>query len=138
MLNPSVDLEQLAGDPERLRGALRATWESVGSNHGESERLADDGLSVERRDIGGAEGLLITLPPAPHVAEAIFVMVAPLNPASARRFFTLESGWDVVNRRPYTVLGEWTKHGHDNLGDGPPGEHAAFITAVSGVMSRQA
>jgi hypothetical protein len=137
MLNPDVDLEQLAGDPERLHAAVRATWERAGSTHDAGERLADDGLVVERRDVGDAEGLLITLPAALNVAEAIFVLVAPLAPPAARRFFTLEVGWDVARSRPCTVLGEWSTHGHLNLGEGPPADSGAFIAAVSGLLARR-
>jgi hypothetical protein len=137
MRNPDVDLAHLAGDLERLGGSLRATWERVGLDHAESERLPPDGLAVERRDVGDAEGLLVTLPPARHVAEAIFVLVAPLDPPGARRYVTLEAGWDVVHRRPYTVLGEWSDRGHLNLGDGPPAEGDAFVAAVSGVLAHR-
>jgi hypothetical protein len=137
LLNPNVDLEHLAGDLEHLHGALRATWERLGSKHDESDRLPPDGLVVERRDVGDAEGILVTLPPALHVAEAIFILVAPLDAGSARRFFTLESGWDVVHRQRYTVLGEWSDTGHSNLGEGPPVDGGAFIAAVASMLSRR-
>lgn len=136
MLNPNVDLDRLAGDLDRLGTALRATWESVGSKQETAERLSNEGLSVERRDVGDAEGLLINLPAALHVAEAIFVMVTPLNPPSSRRFFALDAGWDVVNQRPYTVLGEWSDRGHTNHGDGPAADGDAFIAAVARACSR--
>lgn len=87
--------------------------------------------------MGGIRGLLVTLPEALRVPEAVFVMVAPLGPPSARRFFTLESGWDVAGRKRCTVLGEWSEGGHTTLGDGPPAAAGAFVTAVAEVLSRE-
>jgi hypothetical protein len=131
MLNPDVDLAQLASVPDRLNGALRATWQRVGDQLGESDRIPDDGLAVELRLVDGVDALLVTLPPALNQAEAIFVLIMPLEPATERRLFTLESGWDVVNRRTYTVLGSWTDAGHLNLGEGPSPDPDAFIAAIS-------
>jgi hypothetical protein len=134
MLSPDVDLVRFSGDLERLDRALRATWDDVGSRQPESDRVAPDGLEVERRSVGGTEGLLITLPTALNPAEAIFVLVVPLDPSTGRRFFTLESGWDVVNKRTYTVLCSWTTDRHINHGPGPTPDPDAFVDAVSALM----
>lgn len=80
--------------------------------------------------------MLVARPEALRIAEAPFVLVTPLSPASERRYFTLEIGWDVVNRRPYTVLGEWADRGYLNLGIGPAAEPEKFIEAVAAVVAR--
>ena len=134
MSDPKIDLVRLANDQGRLDGALRATWGEVGARHAENDRVSEDGLSVERRSVSGFDGLLVTLPTALNPAEAIFVLVVPLESPEARRLLALEFVWDVVNRRPYTVLGAWTQEGHINLGDRPKTDPDAFIEADSAVL----
>lgn len=65
---------------------------------------------------------------------ASFILVVPLYPPNARRLFTLEYAWDIVDRHTYNVLGAWTKDGHHNLGEGPPTDGEAFAAAIARIL----
>lgn len=137
LLDATVDLTRYTRKIGRLQRSLTATWNAVGAGQPRDERVESTGLAVEARVVGGADALLITLPPAQRPAEAHFALVMPLERRVERRYLTLEAGWDVVNQRPYTVLGEWKDGVHHNLGDGPPPEAGLFVDAVAAKMVDQ-
>lgn len=136
LLDPALDLTRYVRKIGRLQKSLTATWNAVAAGQPRDERIPSAGLTVEARSVGSTDGLLITLPPALRPAEAHFALVVPLERRVERRYLTLEVGWDDVDERPYTVLGEWTTGGHHNLGHGPPPDAGLFVDAVAGLTTR--
>lgn len=112
-------------------GALISSWYALGEELPDSERLIPDGLHAELVDIAGHESVLVTLPEAVAPGEAWFVAVMPCEPREQRRFFTLESSWDVVNDIAGTVVGEWRGEHHINLVDGTTATADAFIELLT-------
>jgi hypothetical protein len=125
-MRPGVDLTSLV-TKGALVPALLHSWDVLGRELNEEDRLPPDGLTAEL--IGGT--LLITLPRAEHAAEAHFVAVAPCEPEQARRFYTLEHSWGFDDQ-PETVLGEWHAGSHYNLGPGPVATRSGFLAALTG------
>jgi hypothetical protein len=119
-LNPDVDLAALAADG-RLDRALHATWAKVGEGHAETDRVSGDGLGSSLVDVNGLQAVVLSFPTPMHMAEVFSAVVAPLEPPTARRYFTLEFSWDFAINQPDTVLCEWSSDGHTNYGAGPAG-----------------
>ncbi len=115
MLDPRSDLAQ-AQATGRLEPALRAVWQEAGRRHRQSDRVDPEGLRCELVEMDSGVGVLVVLPQALRTAEAIAVLVSPLDPATARRYFTLEYSIDLAGT-PCAVLGEWSAEGHRNYGD---------------------
>lgn len=133
-LNPDVDLARLAQD-DRLQAALHQTWTKIGESHPEVDRLSADGLACGLVDIAGSRALVLSFPQPSHMAEVFSAVVAPLDPPSARRYFTLELSWDYATKQPGTVIGEWGPAGHTNFGSGPAGSDAqSFLQRVGELL----
>ncbi|WP_109509261.1 hypothetical protein [Nocardioides speluncae] len=135
LMDPAVDLTRYIRKIGRLQRALTATWNAVGAGQPRDERVERTGLTVGPRAVGGVDALLITLPPAQRPAEAHFALVLPLERSASRRYLTLDVGWDAVQQRPHTVLGEWTAGGQRSLGNGPPPEAGLFVDAAAALTA---
>lgn len=118
--------------------AFIRVWE--GAAPPDEKPLPPDGLSAKVIDVAGYSGILVVMPAVEGEAEAHLCLgvKAPTPGQDADiRFFTLEHGISPLSGDTYTVLGEWTKQGHLNLGSGPPPEPEGFISSV-GVLLHKA
>jgi hypothetical protein len=134
-LSPKVNLAAFARSG-RLNDVLRATWTLAGERLAEPDRLPDEGLHGELADIGGRQGVLVTLPTAHYPAEAHLVLITPLDPSPTRRYLTLEFSRSLVTGQPATVIGEWHAGRHINHGHGPDADRSAFIERALQVLSQ--
>jgi len=107
---------------------LRRVWAGIGGALPESERLDPEGLSASTHTIGDLDVVVVTMPTPMEQPEAYFgAMVVPRDEEAPIRYLTLEMSYDVVNRLPCTVGGEWNREGHLNLGEGPEPTIEAFL-----------
>lgn len=133
-LNPDVDLARLV-EGDRLQAALLQTWTKIGESHPEVDRLSANGLAGRLVDVADSRALLLSFPQPSHMAEVFLAVVAPLDPPSARRYFTLELSWDFAAGQAGTIIGEWGPAGHTNFGTGPAGNDAqGFLDRVGIVL----
>ena len=137
-------------NPEGLVGALIGRgndlllqiWEDVGSMVEESEESAEslmpEGLAGVTCEIGsGILAVIVSLPTPEEMPESHFVALV-YRPSRKKalgllgsekeiaRYITLEYGVDLLENRVNTVLCEWTKDAHLNLGEGPEATLKAF------------
>lgn len=119
---------------------LSDIWNHIGENPESTAPMAE-GLKLEFREAGrNTDIALVTLPEPAVMTEAYFV--AMIYRDMGRRFFffkrrytryiTLELGFDMEN--PRTVLCEWDKNAHYNMGDGPRPELSAFFKKVCEII----
>jgi len=129
---------------------VRDVWRKVGeqiSDGASGRALPDKGLTVEAVDIVGCPAVLLHLPPPKGPPEAYFVAIVMTQQPRRRwlfrrsplriRYITLEYGVSLlVEEETHTVLCEWDEGGtHLNYGRGPSPDRAAFIEAVSTLLS---
>lgn len=132
--------------PEKVLNFLRSAegdaflldlWNAVGDEiegFADEGRVAPEGLSYFVRKLEAQSQIAIVRLPTPErLNEAHFVglVFSPARrafmfwkPSVSVRYFTLEIG---VGR---TILGEWTKRGHANYGDGPQPNEEEFIRTI--------
>lgn len=137
----SVDLRELASSD-----MFRDLWAKVGENV-DGQRLSEAGLRAEyiATDDGSVEGILITMPEATQMSEAIAAAIVRVTrkrmfvfKRCELRYLTLELGMDFDDQMQVsgsrTVLCEWTADGaHHNMGTGPAvGEFGDFALAQCG------
>lgn len=111
-----------------LDAALALAWDQAGSRLPPAEHLPHAGLTGSLHDVDGRSVVLVTMPRPEHGAEAYFVAIVAAGGRLAD-YYVLEHGW-TTRDEPRTVLCKWDERGHVNLGDGPPAEAAAFLSAV--------
>jgi len=109
--------------------ALRASWERVGSDLDQNDRLSAVGLDCEVRELVDRTTLaLITLPEPQYSPEAHFAAAVYRAPALVR-FFTLESRQPGPDQRP--LVCEWLQSGeHQIRGVVPTADLDAFVRSV--------
>ena len=137
-------LRELAfAEPEEFLGlmrgprrnvVLRRFWEKIGGD------LSPDGLSAIVVELARHDLVVVTLPPAEKVTEAIYVGIAIGRPGKrffffrrppTVRFFTMDHG------APGTALGEWSPEGvRSGHGDGPPVHREQFLCALRDLINR--
>jgi hypothetical protein len=96
-------------------------------------------IAIHKKSIGIAPCVVIEMPPARGVTEAIFVAAVLTGDVSLEklRYFTLEVGVSL-DGPPRTVLCEWTVDGtHANYGDGPEPELDEFVAAVTALLQKR-
>jgi hypothetical protein len=112
-------------------------WNTVGEENddfADEDHVAPEGLSYFIRKLETQSQIAIVRLPTPERrSEACFggLVFLPIRrsfmfwkPSVSVRYFTLEIG---VGR---TIIGEWTKRGHANHGDGPQPNEEEFIRAI--------
>ena len=128
-----VDLRPMAEDPELFDKLFAGLWARVGADvaaKGEGQRLPETGLAASYHESGKHSALVLTLPEATRVTEAIAIAIVRvptkrlwLFESAELRYLTLELGVNFGEGEPAsarTVLCEWTRDGaHHNMGDGP-------------------
>lgn len=119
----------------RMDAALAMTWDRVGSSLPADARLPQAGLEASLHDVDGASVVLVTMPHPEHGAEAYFVAIV-VSDGQLSDYFVLEHGW-TVRDEPRTVLCKWEDGSHVNLGDGPPAEAHAFLSAVQARLGQR-
>ena len=112
----------------RLDAALAMSWDQVGSRLPPADGLPYAGLEASLHDVDGTSVVLVTMPRPEHGAEAYFAAIVVAG-GHLSDYFVLEHGWTIQDE-PRTVLCKWDDRGHVNLGDGPPAEASAFLSAV--------
>jgi hypothetical protein len=117
----------------RMDAALAQTWERIGSHLPAGESLPHEGLKASLHNLGGKSVVLVTLPRPEHGAEAYFVGIVVIGDHLSD-YYVLEHGWTTLNE-PRTALCKWEDHRHVNLGDGPPAEENAFLSALQARLS---
>ncbi|MQA97519.1 MAG: hypothetical protein GEV11_23860 [Streptosporangiales bacterium] len=124
-------------DTGRLAAQLRETWDKVGEDLPEAERIPSTGLAAGLYTYGSLRAAVIALPQARHSGEAYlaaYVLVEdPVFETREPEFFVLEH--DVLpDGEPGTRVTRWTRDGrHLDLGPGPLPEIGAFLETVSRV-----
>lgn len=124
-------------DSGRLAEQLRGTWDKVGEDLPEQERIPATGLAAGLYTYGPIRAAVIALPHARHVGEAYLVAYVliedPVFGAGDPEFFVLEH--DVLpDGEPGTRVTRWTRDGrHLDLGPGPLPEIGAFLETISRV-----
>jgi hypothetical protein len=124
---------------------LRIRWQVVGEGFDPAERLGDEGLCCSIHTLAnGFQTALITLPPARGPTEAHMVAIV-YRLAQRRlwfwktepvlRYFTLELGFDRETNESFTVMCEWTRHGHLNYDKGPAPNVTAFLEAIQELLT---
>ncbi len=99
---------RLAQDPS---AELTALWQHVANGISERERLPSDGLAEVGRDKkNGREVVIIALPEAKAMAEAVFVVL--VSGEQTREYLTYEKTISFVDNEPLAVLCGWTADGH--------------------------
>jgi hypothetical protein len=99
---------RLAQDPQ---AELTALWQHVANGIAERERLPSDGLAeVGREKKDGREVVIIALPEAKAMAEAVFVVL--ISGERTREYLTYEKTISFVDNQPLAVLCGWTADGH--------------------------
>ena len=127
------NLTELA-ESGRMDTALAMTWDRVGSHLPADARLPHAGLAASLHDVDGTSVVLVTMPAAEHGAEAYFAAIV-VSGDQISDYFVLEHGWTTQNE-PRTVLCKWEGSTHVNMGDGPPAEAHAFLSAVQARLRR--
>ncbi|HSH01982.1 MAG TPA: hypothetical protein VLL52_05630 [Anaerolineae bacterium] len=141
-------------DPARLFAILSSdaqakfiefAWEQVcreQDRHEKSTLTAAD-INVYTFYLGPHPTILIQMPEAQAVAEAIMVAIVLLKPEGTEidestsidyRYFTLELGFDVETNNQYTVFCEWRENQHSNMGEGPQANIQSFTQTVANVI----
>jgi hypothetical protein len=139
-------------DPLRCLGILASNeaqkflnflFESV-SEMCDKQKKEDPGfdatdLRVHRVRVGGYPCAVIEFPRPGAITEVYFTaLVAYIDPASEigpdtvvpARYFTLELGFSMDGTER-TVLCEWTKTAHSNMGDGPKPTLEDFVNSIA-------
>ncbi len=121
----------------RLMEGLRILWDDIGGQLPEEERQSGEGLAAFYYDFGEYEMAVVAPPPPEHITEAyLAVVVVPAGAVTGpARYFLLEHAWTVEDE-PATVLTEWTREGHVNLGEGPQPDQAEFLGTVLAALRR--
>jgi hypothetical protein len=104
---------RLAQDPP---GELNALWQHVGNGLGERERLPADGLAeVSRQTKNNREIVIIALPEAKAMAEAVFVVL--IGGEKEHTYLVYENTISFHEGEKLAVLCGWTAEGkHQNFG----------------------
>jgi len=110
---------------------LREAWDGLAQRLPEHERLNGNGLGATYHRLGSYEAVLVRMPLAKRPREAHFALIVRPVAGGPIRYITLARAVSPVDGRRYTVLGEWTKEGHVNHGEGPPPDPNAFLAAAS-------
>lgn len=117
----------------RMDAALVKAWQDAGSKLAAGDVLPHEGLHASLHDLGGKTVVLVALPQPAHAAEAYFVGIVVVGDQFSD-YFVLEHGWGLRDE-PRTVFCKWDDQGHVNMGDGPPAEAGAFLSAVETQLS---
>jgi hypothetical protein len=122
---------------------LQAVWKAAGENQEPSEQVDGTTLRSSIHRHGSSTIFLITLPQPIAPAEAYFVAIIfgnppPITPAESSidqiRYFTLELAHNVITQEQYTVVAEWRKAQHFNLGSGPRPDTQAFLEHLGALL----
>jgi hypothetical protein len=119
----------------RLDRALVQTWDKAGELLPPEERLPAEGLSGSLHTAADLEIVVVTMPEVKHAAEVYFAAIV-ISGDELAAYYVLEHGW-TTRDEPRTVLCAWDERGHINMGDGPPPEPEAFLTAVEDKIHTQ-
>lgn len=128
---------------DNWRGAVDMLWERVCEQCGPAESTDVDIAVLEAIPlrVGDYPAVLVQMPPARAVAEAIYVLVvlteseeslAPEQVPSFR-YFVLERGM-TLDGAGTTVLCEWSDDCHQNRGDGGEPDPEAFVARVRALL----
>lgn len=122
-------LFEVAGTDEQA-DLLDFIWLRV-CEHCDQEEEADFSaadIRLEVREVDGVPIILVEMPPAKAVAEAIFIgiVLKAEQGAAEYRYFVLEQGVPVDDASG-TMFCEWRLGNHYNLGEGCEPELEAFV-----------
>ena len=125
-------------EPGRLLGHL---WQQVCDNiEGSPEDIEMTTIQIAPCQVLGARAVLIVMPEARRIAEAIMVLVVETHAIEGMesaslpfRYFTLELGEDDQGL-PCGVFAEWAGHSHLNYGGGPLPDARGFIRWVESCL----
>lgn len=114
-------------------GLMAHLWEQVcGNSEAEPQGIEISTLQIALCQVKGSRAVLIVMPEARRIAEAIMILVveAPAIPGMEAshlpfRYFTLELG-EGENGAPCGVFSEWAGNSHLNYGAGPMPDAKGF------------
>jgi hypothetical protein len=102
--------------------------------------LTSEDIKVSTLRLGRHPVILVQMPEAMAVAEAIMVVIVLISnvdselPEDTRyRYFVLEQGSDLEGGLR-TVMCEWTSTRHINMGDGPDPQPESFLKAIEAII----